>query len=138
VSGYGLDLRGTELVVLSACATGRGHVVRGEGVQGLRQAFRLAGARTLVTSLWRVDDAAAAPLMGEFYANLWGKRLPKGEALRQAQLTLLRHPPAARRRRPAARDLNLEESRPLPEGGRIGGRAHPLVWAGFVLSGDSR
>src|SRR5439155_3692898 len=81
----GLDLRGTELVVLSACDTGLGKEAGGEGVLGLQRAFQGAGARALAASLWKVDDAATSVLMEEFYANLWRKKLPRLEALRQAQ-----------------------------------------------------
>jgi CHAT domain-containing protein len=82
----GLALEGTELVVLSACQTGVGEVKAGEGVFGLRRAFIVAGARTLVMSMWKVPDAETQELMTEFY-----RRILSGEsrmdALRNAQLT---------------------------------------------------
>ena len=87
-----LDLRGTELVVLSACETGLGQGYYGQGVLGLQRAFQAAGARAVVASLWKVDDAATSALMEQFYANLWTKKMPKLEALRQAQLTVLNNP----------------------------------------------
>ena len=83
----GLDLLDTELVVLSACDTGRGEVHVGEGVFGLRRAFVLAGAKTLVMSLWKVPDRATRELMVDFYQQLL-KGTPRAEALRQAQLAL--------------------------------------------------
>jgi CHAT domain-containing protein/tetratricopeptide (TPR) repeat protein len=66
----GMDLLGTELVVLSACDSGRGDVKIGQGVFGLRRAFLIAGARTVVVSLWRVDDGATAELMAAYYREL--------------------------------------------------------------------
>ena len=87
-----LDLRGVELAVLSACETGLGKVAGGEGVLGLQCAFQSAGARSLVVSLWKVNDAATSVLMEEFYTNLWQKKLDRLEALCQAQLTVLRQP----------------------------------------------
>jgi CHAT domain-containing protein len=68
-----LDLRGAELVVLSACDTGLGKGCYGQGVLGLQSAFLSAGARAVVASLWKVDDAATSVLMEHFYTNLWSR-----------------------------------------------------------------
>ena len=83
----GLDLRATDLVVLSACETGLGEVHVGEGVYGLRRAFMLAGAKTLVMSLWRVEDQQAQELMVDFYRRVLAGQ-SRADALREAQLTL--------------------------------------------------
>jgi CHAT domain-containing protein len=136
-----LDLRGCDLVVLSACETALGKQVSGEGVLGLQRAFHLAGARSVVSSLWSVHDEATQALMRRFYEQLWGAgKLTKLEALRQAQLAMLRQglrdPQLVRgvfnpktgagktKRTPAVRDG--------------GGRLAPAYWAAFVLSGDWR
>ena len=103
----GLNLWGTALVTLSACDTGVGDVHNGEGVYGLRRAFMLAGAETLVMSLWPVSDAVARDTMVAYYARL-RSGAGRGDALRQAKLSILR--------RPALR--------------------HPYYWAGFIQSGD--
>ncbi len=79
----GLDLSGCRLAVLSACRTGLGNVAGGQGVLGLQRAFHRAGVATVVASLWDVDDVTTALLMDQFYANLWEKKLPILEALRQ-------------------------------------------------------
>ena len=84
-----MDLLGTKLVVLSACETGNGEIKNGEGVFGLRRALVLAGAETQVTSLWRADDLVTRKLMQQFYTHL-NAGLGRAEALRQAQLKLLR------------------------------------------------
>lgn len=78
-----------DLVVLSACETGRGQTLRGEGVVGMAHAFFQAGARRLVVSHWAVDDEATAQLMDHFYQALLEQRLSPAAALRQAQLALL-------------------------------------------------
>jgi CHAT domain-containing protein/Flp pilus assembly protein TadD len=106
-----LNLRGTELVVLSACQTGLGEVRNGEGVYGLRRAFLHAGARTLVTSLFEVPDSETRDLMKRFYTGLQAGQ-GKLAALHTAQFELLRQ------RR------------------QMHGAAHPFFWASFVLVGD--
>jgi CHAT domain-containing protein/tetratricopeptide (TPR) repeat protein len=88
----GLDLLDTELVVLSACNTGLGEVRVGEGVFGLRRAFVLAGAKTLVMSLWKVPDEQTRELMEDFYSRILSGE-PRVDALREAQLAIkAKHP----------------------------------------------
>jgi CHAT domain-containing protein/tetratricopeptide (TPR) repeat protein len=128
-----LDLSGVELVVLSACETGLGKVADGEGVFGLQRAFGLAGARTVVASLWKVDDATTQELMGEFYRNLWRQRpgLGKLEALRRAQRAMIRDDDRDRGR--------LRDADDRPPAGSISGRSlPPSYWAAFTLDGDWR
>ncbi|HWS88702.1 MAG TPA: CHAT domain-containing protein [Pyrinomonadaceae bacterium] len=88
---YNLNLP-AELVVLSACQTALGKDVKGEGLVGLTRGFMYAGARRVVSSLWKVDDSATAELMGEFYREMLGKGLRPAEALRAAQLRLRSQP----------------------------------------------
>jgi CHAT domain-containing protein len=102
-----LNLWGTSLVTLSACDTGVGDVRNGEGVYGLRRAFMLAGAETLVMSLWPVTDSVARDTMVGYYARLRAG-FGRGDALRQAKLAILRH-------------TTLR---------------HPYYWGGFIQSGD--
>jgi CHAT domain-containing protein/tetratricopeptide (TPR) repeat protein len=126
-----LDLGGVELAVLSACETGLGATAGGEGLLGLQRAFQIAGTRSVVASLWKVPDRATQELMTRFYHNLWHKKLSKVEALRQAQLWLLRE---------GARDPGLLRAfeRPGRPPASKGGRVSPEFWAAFVLSGDWR
>ena len=81
----GLDLGRARLVALSACETGRGAEVDGQGVLGLRAALAAAGAGAVLMSLWAVPDEATAALMEAFYRALWAGGLGPAEALREAQ-----------------------------------------------------
>jgi len=126
-----LDLGAADLAVLSACQTGLGPVAGGEGILGLQRAFQVAGARTVVASLWQVDDAATRALMTEFYKNLVQGRMTKLESLRQAQLTI--------RRAYDPRQRTLRGLAPL-KGPTTPRRPDlpPRYWAPFILSGDWR
>jgi CHAT domain-containing protein/tetratricopeptide (TPR) repeat protein len=105
-----LPLSGIDLVTLSACDTEGGKMVRGEGVQSFSRAFLAAGARSTVTTLWRVADAPTADFMQLFYRHLAHGETKAG-ALRAAKLSFIR------------------------SGNRL---AEPQYWAAFVLTGDGR
>ncbi|HET6975101.1 MAG TPA: CHAT domain-containing tetratricopeptide repeat protein, partial [Pyrinomonadaceae bacterium] len=97
-----------DLVVLSACGTGLGKEVKGEGLIGVTSGFMYAGASSVVASLWNVDDEATAELMKHFYANMLQKRMRPAEALRAAQNTVRENPQWS----------------------------SPHFWAGFILQGE--
>ena len=88
----GLRLRGTDLVVLSACETGVGDIKNGEGVFGLKRAFILSGAKTVVMSLWSIPSKETTELMTDFY-TLWAKGKTKAVAFREARLNLMKKKP---------------------------------------------
>ena len=98
------------VVVLSACETGLGKEVRGEGLIGLTRGFMYAGASSVVASLWKVDDEATAELMKRFYKNMLEDGMTPAAALREAQNSFRQHP--------------IWNS--------------PYYWAGFTLQGDYR
>lgn len=87
---YNLKLPATELVVLSACQTGLGKEIRGEGIVGLTRGFMYAGAPRVAVSLWSVNDRSTADLMKHFYEAMLAKGQRPAEALRSAQLELLK------------------------------------------------
>jgi CHAT domain-containing protein len=105
---YRLPLSTVDLVTLSACETEAGKLVGGEGEQGFGQAFLAAGARTVVSSLWRVDDEASAQWMLRFYRKLWSGQ-SVASAMRATKLEFLSGATSA----------------------------HPAYWAAFVATGDS-
>ncbi len=104
----GLNLQRCRLLTLSACETGRGKAVTGQGVLGLRSSIMAAGAHSILMSLWKVPDAATSRLMQYFYEELWTKKTAAVEALRRAQARLRKDPSMAR----------------------------PMSWAAWVLVGD--
>jgi CHAT domain-containing protein len=88
----GIDLRGTQLVTLSACDTGLGSVRAGDGIYGLRRALVVAGSESQLTTLWEVADGQTTLLMADYYGRLT-RGEGRSEALRQAQIALLgKHP----------------------------------------------
>jgi CHAT domain-containing protein len=104
---YNLNLP-AELTVLSACETALGKDVTGEGLVGLTHSFLSAGSKSVVASLWKVDDRATAAFMGEFYRYMFNEGLSPAAALRQAKLTMMH-------------DKQWSA---------------PVYWAGFVLQGE--
>ena len=128
----GLDLYGTELVVLSACETGVGHVDAGEGVWGLKRALALAGARSQAVTLWTVDDASTEALMSRWYARL-RRGEARAEALRTVQVAMARGEVGPSDARPAK---GRGARAPQPAGAQeLSGWTHPYYWASVVLSG---
>ncbi len=110
-----LDLNGVQWAVLSACNTGLGELdTRGEGVFGLRRVFALAGARTVIMSLWSVEDESSCDWMCALYKARWQKGMDTAHAVREASLEMLVQ----------RRDAGLS--------------IHPYYWAGFVAAGDWR
>jgi CHAT domain-containing protein/tetratricopeptide (TPR) repeat protein len=107
-----LNLEGVEWAVLSACDTGLGEIKAGEGVMGLRRAFQIAGARTVIMSLWAVDDQATRSWMRALYDGRLNRQLNTADAVRDASLSMLRERRAA------------------------GKSTHPFYWAAFVAAGD--
>lgn len=104
----GLDLRGTRLVVMSACETGVGKITNGEGVYGLRRALVIAGAESLVMSMWQVDDHATKDLMVGYYKKLSAGR---GRSVALAEIQ---------------REMLAQKK-----------YAHPFYWASFIASGQN-
>lgn len=109
-----LDLSGVAWAVLSACDTGAGEVRAGESLFGLRRAFQIAGARTVIMSLWPVEDKSSRDWMKALYRNRLEKRMTTIDAVHEASLE------------------RLDERRAR------GKSTHPIFWAGFVAAGEWR
>lgn len=125
-----LDLSNVRLACLSACETGLGELHSSESTLGLCRSLHAAGAQACLASLWRVDDAATATLMSEFYENLLNRRLSKAESLRQAQISLIRGTQRSSRIQRRGATLASDSTEQI-----VGS---PYFWAAFVLSGDWR
>ena len=137
---FGMDLK-ANLVVLSGCETGLGKLSTGDELVGLTRAFIYAGTPSVMASLWKVDDASTAQLMSNFYRNL--KTMTKVEALRQAQLALIRGSGQsellARRGVGGIGKLGETASSALPVPSSLSiSTSHPYFWAPFVLVGDGK
>jgi len=113
---FNLNCDHLSLVTLSACQTAGGRLARGEGIIGMTRAFMKAGASSMLTSLWQIDDRAAQKLMTLFYDHWLHKGETKARALRQAQLTLINN-------------LTADKAIKYP---------HPYLWAPFILTGNFR
>jgi CHAT domain-containing protein/tetratricopeptide (TPR) repeat protein len=108
----GLNLQGTEWVVLSACDTGLGEIRSGEGVFGLRRAFQIAGAHTIIMSLWSVEDQSTRNWMRALYEARFERHLSTADSVHEASVRML-------------------------NGRRTAGQStHPFFWAAFVAAGD--
>jgi CHAT domain-containing protein len=126
-----LSLGAVRLAVLSACDTGLGELAAGEGVLGVQRSFQIAGARSTIASLWKVNDLATRRIMEEFYRNCLQRELSPLDALRQAQLWALHHPDLVPRG-------NINELTKVPSFSIGEERLPPQFWAAFTLSGDWR
>jgi CHAT domain-containing protein len=142
---FGMDLKAS-LIVLSACETGLGKLSSGDELVGLTRAFIYAGTPSVVASLWNVEDSSTAQLMASFYKNL--KTMTKVEAMRQAQLQLIRgnvnSDLLARRGIGGVGKLG-ESPAAKPAAGSIANSplasvttSHPYFWAPFILVGEGK
>lgn len=133
-----LDLRGLDLVVLSACQTGLGEIT-GDGVFGLQRGFKKAGANTLMMSLWAVNDGATQLLMSRFYENLIAGK-SKYESLRDAQRYVREYEPeedtevdASKRSTSARRRQKAQNRQPQKTDKQERPYQSPQYWAAFIL-----
>ena len=136
-----IPLENLRLCVLSACETGLADLTEAEGLMGLQRSFHAAGCPDVVGSLWKVDDEATAALMTQFYHELRVQKRTPLEALREAQLTLYRHPERiaalAGSRGKVKQDDAVKEGSAPPEvkPGEAAKTTPVKLWAAFVLSG---
>ncbi len=129
---------GAEVVVVGSCESARGPLVGGEGLLGFSQAFLLAGARSVLLTLWKVDETATQLLLTKFYENYLEKGEPKAVALAAAKAWLrgLSGRDVARLS-PLSQEDGVKPP-PRPDDGTHRPYAHPYFWAGFIIVGDPR
>lgn len=131
---FNLDLKNTSLVTLSACETGLGKLTEGDELVGLTRGFIYAGTPSIVASLWRVNDQSTSELMNLFYKNL--KNHPKSEALRMAQLEMIKGKTGKGIVRGVGGITATKKSKPRPQESETVDGSHPYFWAPFILLGD--
>ncbi len=136
-----LDYSQLDLVVLSACQTALGNPDQdGTEIPGISSHFLNNGAASVMASLWSVDDSSTALMMQSFYRNL-SQTKPKNEALRQAQLDLLKldTPDATKQAIASLPRLTFDaQTTPIAQPNRAPGYSHPYYWAPFILIGNSQ
>lgn len=133
---YGLDLKKTDLVVLSACETNLGDLSEGDELVGLTRAFIFAGTPSVIATLWNVDDFTTTLLMEHFYTYL-RSGMGKTEALRQAQVWLRDLTVSGLRGNYSELIKGTEYEHLLKLEATERPFANPYYWSGFVLSGDA-
>lgn len=144
------DLFGTDLLVLSACQTGLGETKNGEGIQGLRRAFELVGVRSLICTLWNINDLASAILMERFYIGIIKEGRSKLQALNNAKcfVATIRCKDIIEYVKKLSSDVSdqyisglIDELEKLMSEGHISPDeklySHPYYWAGYILQGES-
>jgi CHAT domain-containing protein len=134
-----LNLPKTDLLVLSACQTALGDVKNGDGIKGLRRSFEIAGVRSIICTLWKVNDLSSAILMEQFYKNLFSLNMDKLQALSNAKDYVKKLTPnklydycvknnAPKEIMDEVAEKKEESEKPPFE--------HPYYWAGYILQGN--
>lgn len=129
------DLSNVELIILSGCETARGRAIEGEGHLGMHRAFQIAGAKSVVSTLWSIADRPTSLFMQRFYRNLVRDGMSKAEALREAQIWFVHAAQeGAKSSNPPRDDAEFTpDSTMLPPSYML-----PQYWAAFIINGDWR
>jgi CHAT domain-containing protein len=136
IEGSTISFHGTQLLTLSACSTAKGDAAKdGMEMDSLGMIAQQKDAEAVLATLWDVNDASTSRLMSDFYSQ-WVKHPADGkaEALRQAQLALLRA--SVTSQADAVKDRGVEMTYPAPSSSHLSGNSHPYYWAPFVLIGN--
>ncbi|MGE0006774.1 MAG: CHAT domain-containing protein [Parvibaculaceae bacterium] len=131
-TGTAFSFAGIDLLVLSACETARGGGAEGEEIESFGALAQAGGAAAVMSTLWQIADESTARLMGDFYDGLVNRGLDKADALRRAQIAMIRGEAAA------ALALQPDRAMSVVETGGISPapNAHPYYWAAFILMGN--